>query len=173
MTREGHITIFGKRAWRIEKMHEGNVTIRRMAGPDNEPPTLTIPESLLAGRPLYKRVSEIDTLDLDEAVATVRESVDPNTLGASPRAWAQAFAERYAGREVPDATIMLGWFANAMSQQTAADAAAAAEKSVVARSIRRKADKTRNRSKTTAREPSRKAKPRARPVKRRSKGDHK
>ena len=113
----GHVTIFGNRAWLVEVVGERDITVRQLAGPDDEKRrTLDVPHSMLAGRTIYRPTSELEDVDIVHAMASTRDLIQPNVLGPIPRNWADAFATRYAGRELPDATVMLGWFATFAEQ---------------------------------------------------------
>ena len=112
MSRVRDIVVGGGEAWEIvESLDEGRqVRVRLVAGEGSDIRSNEVPISFLKGRALYRRVGELDDIDVKRAGAEIARYVPVDRIGWDPRKWVDAFLSKHPpGTEVPDATILLGW----------------------------------------------------------------
>ncbi len=125
------IILGGGEAWEVVEHKDGGrqVRVRLVAGAGTEVRDNDVPSSFLSGRALYRRVGELEDIDVDRAAAEVSRYVDCEALKAFPRDWVTAFHERYPkGSAVPDATVLLGWFSRMIDAGEQKSREVAAEK---------------------------------------------
>jgi hypothetical protein len=112
LMRKGDIIIGNNEAWRITDPNSDPIKVIQIAGSSASVRTADVPNSFLAGKTVFRAVSDLTDFDATLAVAEVSKYVDIGELGHNPHLWVAAFLKRYESEQVPDKTTLLGWFAN-------------------------------------------------------------
>ena len=108
------LVVSGGCAWQIVRQDGDDFYLTLVAGNSTQRET-TLHRSMLSGRQVFQRVSDIDITEYSDAVVA-NEKINPDEIGDDPRAWAIEFSRRYANRPFPDETILFSWFCVAMQQ---------------------------------------------------------
>jgi len=107
------VILSGNAALEVVKIDDGgrSIHVKLVAGEGAEARFNEVPQELLVGKPVYRRISDLQDVDIHRAVAEVSRYVDVDRCGWDPRTWVEEFHRKYPpGTSVPDSTLLLGWF---------------------------------------------------------------